>query len=231
MTHLPKSPRSRGPKTVKVDPASILDAAQEIFAKEGIDGASIRAIAKAVGCDPALIYYHFESKEAMFSALLDRKMPILAAEIQRLADPADSRHTAERLWEVLKVYRRLLAHDAGFRSIIRGEIAQGTEGIRDEMAQRIRPILMALSGLFQQGIERGHVRTSLQPILGTLFLVRPYIDFLDVVPLMSQRVFGMPPGQAMSTVERAWFELYWRGIASRPEEPLPFALPMQEFHP
>ena len=231
MPKLPSSPRSRGPKTVKVDPASILDAAQDVFAREGLKGASIRAIAKAVGCDPALIYYHFESKEAMFSTLLDRKFPVLAAEIQRLADPADSRHTAERLWDVLQVYRRLLAHDAGFRSIIRGEIALGTEGIRDEMAQRIRPILMGLSGLIQQGIERGHVRDSLLPMLGTLFLVRPYIDFLDVVPLMSQRVFGMPPVQAMSTVERAWFEFYWRGIASRPEAPLPFVLPVQESHP
>jgi hypothetical protein len=26
----------------------------------------------------------------------------------------------------------------------------------------------------------------------------------------------------MSVVERAWFEVFWRGIASRPEEPLPF---------
>ncbi|MDE3246833.1 MAG: TetR family transcriptional regulator, partial [Acidobacteriota bacterium] len=50
-------------------------------------GASIRAIARAAGCDPALIYYHFESKEAMFLALLDRKMPPVARELELLADP------------------------------------------------------------------------------------------------------------------------------------------------
>jgi AcrR family transcriptional regulator len=211
-----------------VDPERILDAAQKVFAQGGLTGSSIRAIAKEVGCDPSLIYYHFESKETMFLALMDRKFPILVAEIQRLSDPADQRHTAERLWNVLHVYRRLFAEDAGFRSIIRGEIAQGTEGIRDAMAQRIRPVLMGLADLIRQGIERGHVRPSLPPTLGTLFLVRPYIDFLDVVPLMSQRVFGLPPTQALAAVEQAWFQLYWRGIASDPHAPLPFLNSLQE---
>jgi AcrR family transcriptional regulator len=229
--HPPRTNRSRGPKTIKVDPEHILDAAQKVFAQFGINGANIRAIAREAECDPALIYYHFKNKEAMFASVLDRKFPILTKDIQQLADPSDPRHTAERLWDVLKIYRRLLAEDAGFRAIIRGELALGTEGSKDAIALRVIPVLTALSSLIQQGVVRGHLRADLNPFLGTLFLVRPYIDFLDIVPTMSQRILGIPSATALSTVEYCWFELYWRGVAMHPEETLPFLNNLKESHP
>lgn len=226
-----KVPHSRGPKTVKIDPGHILDAAQRVFAREGIRGASIRAISREANCDPALIYYHFANKEAVFSSLLDRKFPALAQAITQIADAADDRHTAERLWDVLLVYRRLLLDDAGFRALIRGEIVIGTEGIKDAIAQRIHPVLHALSALFEQGIQRGHLRADLVPPLCSFFLVRPYVELLDMIPLMAQRIVGIPPGLILPLAECFWFELYWRGIAARPDEPLPFLQALKESHP
>jgi AcrR family transcriptional regulator len=229
---MPSSPPrpSRGPKTVKVDPEQILNAAQRVFARSGIGGSSIRAISREVGCDPALIYYHFENKEAMFLALLDRKLPVLAQTVQRLADPGDARLVALRLWEVIQTYRRLLADDAGLRAIIRGEIVQGTEGIMDLMVQRILPVLGALTRLIGQGVERGELRADLDPQLGAMFLVRPYLDFLDLVPNMAQRVFQGPVPTGLHSLEAAWFSFYWRSVAARPDAPLPFDL-SQECRP
>ena len=48
-------PKSRGPKPTKVDPDQLLDAAQAVFAEDGLRAASLRAIARRAGCDPALI--------------------------------------------------------------------------------------------------------------------------------------------------------------------------------
>ena len=42
----------------------ILDAARKVFETEGLDGASLRAIATAAGYTPAALYFHFDSKEA-----------------------------------------------------------------------------------------------------------------------------------------------------------------------
>src|SRR5215475_12090699 len=48
----------------------ILDAARKVFEAEGLDGASLRAIAAEAGYTPAALYFHFESKEAIYAELL-----------------------------------------------------------------------------------------------------------------------------------------------------------------
>ncbi|HWQ10499.1 MAG TPA: TetR/AcrR family transcriptional regulator, partial [Holophaga sp.] len=170
MPSLSKASRPRGPKAVKIEPERILEAAECVFAREGLRGGSIRAIAREAGCDPALIYYHFENKESVFAAMLDRKLPPLIREVELLADPADSRHTAERFWEVLRTIHRHVGHDAGFRATIRGELARGIEDVTASIAARVRPLFLAILRVFEQGVQRGHVRPDLPPPLGVFFL-------------------------------------------------------------
>ena len=59
----------------------ILDAAREIFESEGIEGASIRAIAKRAGYTPGAIYFHFASKEDIYATLLDQSLDALVARV------------------------------------------------------------------------------------------------------------------------------------------------------
>ncbi len=57
----------------------ILDAARAIFEADGIEGASIRAIAKRAGYTPGAIYFHFASKEDIYAALLDQSLDTVVA--------------------------------------------------------------------------------------------------------------------------------------------------------
>lgn len=52
-------PRSRGARTVQ----RILDSAARIFGRDGFQGASMNAVARAAGVSKALLHYHFRSKE------------------------------------------------------------------------------------------------------------------------------------------------------------------------
>ncbi len=158
----------------------------------------------------------------MFSALLDRKFPILLKEVQKIADPADSRHTAERLWAVLQVYHTHLVQDAGFRATIRGEIVRGAEGVMDTLTQRISPLLQALTQLLQQGIRRGHIRADLPPMLGIFFFIRMEFEILDLIPVLAPQLAGIKTADALPWAERTWFELYWRGVAAKPDATLTF---------
>jgi len=45
----------------------ILRAAQEEFGERGVDGATIRGIARRAGVDPSLVLQHYGSKQALFS--------------------------------------------------------------------------------------------------------------------------------------------------------------------
>ncbi|NWJ39764.1 MAG: TetR/AcrR family transcriptional regulator [Geothrix sp.] len=216
-----RQPRTRGPKPTKMDPDQLLDAAQAVFAQEGLRAASLRAIARHAGCDPALIYYHFDSKEALFAALLARRFPRVLREMEQLADPGDLRPTAERLWAVLLVYHRHLRDDPGLRSMIRGEIVRGAEGLTDLIEARIRPIVMAVRAIFDQGIARGDLRPDLQPLLATFFLVRMQIEILDLLPALLPRLAGPASQLDLAGGMRAWFDLFWRGVARHPAVPLP----------
>lgn len=50
--------------------AHILSAAREVFEEHGLEGASIREIAKRAGYTPGAIYSYFDAKEAIYGALL-----------------------------------------------------------------------------------------------------------------------------------------------------------------
>jgi len=56
----------------------ILDAALEVFAKDGTDGVTMRALADAIEYSPPVIYAHFRDKEAIIQELCYRQLRSLA---------------------------------------------------------------------------------------------------------------------------------------------------------
>jgi AcrR family transcriptional regulator len=65
--------------------AQILEAAFGEFSAKGFKGATIKSIARAAGLQsPALIYWYFPDKEALFREVLEARIPVLRA----VRDPA-----------------------------------------------------------------------------------------------------------------------------------------------
>jgi len=50
--------------------AEILEAARALFAADGYEGTSLRAIARLAGVDPALVHHYFADKPALFMAAM-----------------------------------------------------------------------------------------------------------------------------------------------------------------
>jgi AcrR family transcriptional regulator len=205
-----------------VDPQALLDAALEVFARDGLQASSLRAIARQAGCDPALIYYHFHNKEAMFRALVEDRMVPVVEDLRRVAAPDDLRSFPEKLWAVQGVFRARLQASAGFRSLVRGEMVRGAAGIQGILAERMGEAAQAIRAIFEAGARQGLLRPGLPPFLLAFYLVRMELEILDLVPALALPLGGLPPEQAVPLAERTWFELFWRGVAARPEEPLAF---------
>jgi AcrR family transcriptional regulator len=51
---------------------SILSAAQGLFSDKGLHGVSVDEIARAVNVSPAILYRHFNSKQALYDAVLEK---------------------------------------------------------------------------------------------------------------------------------------------------------------
>jgi len=80
----------------------ILDAARAVFEAEGLDGASLRGIAAKAGYTPAALYFHFDSKEAIYAAVLagslDRLNAHVASSIATAKTPAQRFAAASLAW-------------------------------------------------------------------------------------------------------------------------------------
>lgn len=75
--------------------ALILDAARKVFEQEGLDGASLRAIASEAGYTPAALYFHFDSKEAIYAEVLQVSIARLQEDVERAV--VKTRVPAEKL--------------------------------------------------------------------------------------------------------------------------------------
>ena len=66
--------------------ARFLDAAEQLFAAHGYEGAKIRAIAKLSNANLGMLSHHWGSKQALYRDVFERRlMPIHDSQLQRLA--------------------------------------------------------------------------------------------------------------------------------------------------
>ena len=81
----------------------ILDSAERLFARDGFEATSLRAITAEANVNLAAVNYHFQSKEALVQAVIGRRMgPVNAQRIALLdaceAEAGDAPFRSKRLW-------------------------------------------------------------------------------------------------------------------------------------
>jgi AcrR family transcriptional regulator len=68
----------------------ILMAARERFLTEGVDGASLRQIAKDAGTNIGMVYYYYETKDELFLAIIQDVYSKLLSDLERILRTATS---------------------------------------------------------------------------------------------------------------------------------------------
>jgi AcrR family transcriptional regulator len=126
----------------------ILDAARKAFEAEGLEGASLRAIAAGAGYTPAALYFHFESKEAIYAEVLRGSLENLRQAVSRAISRAKT--PADRLRAAALAFFRHYADnprdlDLGFYLFRGGMKPHGLGRERDEvlnaaLESALRPI-------------------------------------------------------------------------------------------
>ena len=143
----------------------ILDAARAVFEAEGLEGASLRAIAAKAGYTPAALYFHFESKEAVYAEVLHRSLTALGARVAEAVAPAGT--PEERLKSAATAFFEFYAEngrdlDLGFFLFRGGMKPAGLGQARDErlndaLEVALRPISDAATELGASSRKAGLV--------------------------------------------------------------------------
>ena len=104
--------RRRGRPPNAVGPATrtrILDAALDLFARQGFAGTSTRQIARAVGLSESGLYAHFTSKRAIFDSLLAEARPSAVVGTLDAAGPELERVATEPARYLREFVQRVMA--------------------------------------------------------------------------------------------------------------------------
>jgi AcrR family transcriptional regulator len=135
--------------------ASLLEAARDLFADRGYDGASIRAITDQAGANLGSVTYHFGSKEALYHQVIEtfiaplRERIVEAAEIE--GPPLD------RIEAILRTAFRHYAEDPAMPRLILQQTASGRPAPPPARAW-IRQALGILADLIREGQADGTIR-------------------------------------------------------------------------
>lgn len=65
---------------------AVLDAAREIFVREGYESFSMRKLARKIEYSPASVYLHFKNKEELFECLVEESFARLLSTLNNLRD-------------------------------------------------------------------------------------------------------------------------------------------------
>jgi TetR/AcrR family transcriptional regulator len=139
---------------------AILQAALAEFAREGLAGARMDAIADAAGVNKALLYYYFEDKETLYGGILDRFFERLAERILGVCNQPGS--AGERFLAYARTHFDSVAESPYYAHIFMSErmsAGRGGSPHLDRIFDRyMRPIAGGVLQLVEEGVKRREFR-------------------------------------------------------------------------
>ncbi len=152
--------------------ADVFAAAAELFSARGFDGVGIDDIAHAARLNKAMIYYHFDSKRALYREVVQdmlRAVGTLATEAASSHDTADRR---------LAAFIAALIHMADerpwFPPLMLREIAEGAPRLEPDTLALMKTVFLAFSHILADGQASGRFR-PINPVLAYMSIIAPIL--------------------------------------------------------
>jgi TetR/AcrR family transcriptional regulator len=161
----------------------ILDAAIGIFARKGFDGASIAEIADEAKLPKANVYYYFESKEQIYSTIIDNLIEQWDAALDHI-DPA--RDPAEALTGYILAKLELSYRTPAHSKMFANEIVHGGRFLSRANRAHMREITIEKGKIFKGWAKAGKM-DALDPLHLFILLwgaTQFYADYDSMVETM-----------------------------------------------
>ncbi|MDH3687619.1 MAG: TetR/AcrR family transcriptional regulator [Myxococcales bacterium] len=169
-------PRGSGPETAE----AILDAAEEAFAGQGFEGTAMRDVASRVGIRAPSLYNHFPSKEALYSAVLERGVGPVLRMLLQFVETAD-----ETSWEAGDLLEATLTHlesHPHLPRLISHETLAGGQRLVPVVRDWVGPVFAAAEQLVERGPAAERWRAEQRPLL-VLAMYHVVVGYFTMAPL------------------------------------------------
>jgi len=119
--------------------SEIVEAAKRVFAAKGYDGASLRAVAREAGVDPALVHHYFEGKADLFVAAMALPFDPRVVQAHSENRPPSVSHGARTIAGFLTMWDHAEGTGSSFASCVAGMAASAAvaDAMREFVAERV----------------------------------------------------------------------------------------------
>ncbi len=142
--------------------ASLISAATSLFAANGFTGTTTKQIAKAAGVSEALLFKHFPTKHALYTAILAEKAQY--SELREAVEAATNKRDDARLFTLLASYRIKKGADPTMLRLLLFSALEGHELSTMFFQQQYRVFHDLLACYIRRRIEDGAFR-PVDPVL------------------------------------------------------------------
>ena len=143
---------------------AILDAAEKLFLEKGFAMVSTTQIAKAAGCNQALVHYYFRTKDRLFEAIFAEKLKTFFSVIFQTHD--ESLNFEEKLKKYIGAHFDMLMANPTLPFLVINELTTNPERI-DSLKEMLGQSINYVYGPFQKEldaeIEAGRIRPTTIP--------------------------------------------------------------------
>ena len=179
----------------------ILDAALELFSVQGFEATSIAQIAGAVGIRKASLYSHFENKQAILNALVQKVLEqyeehSLFARADWEKDTGSLPQTADDAVQMIQGQIRYILHDPAIsraRKMLVIEQFQNRSLAKLQTKQNYSDVLGYFTGLIKCLIQKGVLAADDPEIMAAQFClpISVWINLCDREPEREQEVMEL----------------------------------------
>jgi len=169
-------PRRKG----EITRERILDAAESLFGERGFEGTTLRDVAASVGLRNPSLYNHFDSKESLYAAVLERDigpvLKLLAAFVEQGSDVTAATE------EVIAGVIRVLTERPAVARLVQHETLSGGQRLTPMLREYVAPIFAHANDMAQDRALAAGWDEDDVPLL-VLAMYHVVVGFFTMAPL------------------------------------------------
>lgn len=166
---------------------AILEAAERLFLEKGFAQTSTTEIAKAVGCNQALVHYYFRTKDNLFNTIFEKKFRSFFQQIFNV-NYSEELSFLEKVRKMVETHFDLLYENPRIPALIINELSRQPDHLmilKEKLHAIPEQLFEQLSNELQIEIAAGRVR-DINPIDLIITVVSINVALFTIFPIASK---------------------------------------------